>query len=558
MNRVILKQLHIKNFGPIIEDTVNFGDFTYFVGRNNSGKSHYLRALELLLSSKNPEKEEIAKLQNDITKPIEIRGYFEGVANFTSLVSKSNHKTAIEEAIKDGLLCVARILDPNNDENTKFGVYRDDGSINNPSGFSSNLLKVLPDPIVIVATADTVDELRNKSNTALSKLKKEVLISFFTELREKTKTALSSLDDFLHGANVAQRSSDLTKFEDSLKEELMGEFAGIIPSVEFEMPDEEVIAKEMKIFLDDGHRSEIEQKGHGLQRAILLAMLRVLAKHGTSYVDKPTPMFLIGEIETFLHPFAQKQLAGAFDSLTARYQVITSTHSPFIIFPKTISGYKRVIKDNKKGTKHIAFNDSLGIDGKAITRHLERRGNLEGLFADRVILIEGDHDQGFYQKLSEIFKIQPVPSKFTLFIKTNGKQELRQARNFYKQMGFEDVAAICDLDNLYSSDFKNLLDLLGLDVSLAEKLRKHIDWNDPGDPSLEYIVNKLKEKGEAENFDRLLSYLETNRIFVLYKGSPEMYYKNSKGSKSAWNDIEKEEDLLEPEYLKKLMGKVIS
>jgi predicted ATP-dependent endonuclease of OLD family len=338
----------------------------------------------------------------------------------------------------------------------------------------------------------------------------------------------------------------------------MGEFANVIPSVEFSLPDEEVIAKEMKIFLDDGHRSEIEQKGHGLQRAILLAMLRVLAKHGTSYVDKPTPLFLIGEIETFLHPFAQKQLAEALDSLTSRYQVITSTHSPFIISPKTISGYKRVMKDDTKGTKHISCDDSIGVDHKAITRHLERRGNLEGLFADRVILIEGDHDQGFYTKLCTIFNIQFPTKKFTLFIKTNGKQELRQARLFYKKMGFEDVSVISDLDYMFSCDFKHLLESLGLDVNLSEKLRKHIEFDRDGDPSLEYVVEKNKGKDEPEGFDDLLKALEKERIFVLRKGSPEQYYKAGSASKSFWDDIGTKDDLLDAGDLESLMKTILA
>ena len=401
-----------------------------------------------------------------------------------------------------------------------------------------------------------MEELKSRGNTALNKLKKEVLISFFAQLREKTKIALASLDSFLHGTDAGQRSLELTKFETSLKEELMGEFSEIEPSVEFGLPDEEVIAKEMKIFLDDGHRSEIEQKGHGLQRAILLAMLRLLAKHGASYADKPAPLFLIGEIETFLHPYAQRQLAEALDSLTSRYQVITSTHSPFIISPKTIIGYKRVIKDGVNGTKHIAFKSDARINDKVIARHLERRGNLEGLFADRVILIEGDHDQGFYLKLCDMFKIQFPPKKFTLFIKTNGKQELRQARSFYKQMGFDDVSVICDLDYLFSRDFKNILSLLGLDESISEKLRIHIDFIEDMDPSLKYVVTKIEEKGEPGELDYILSELEKHRIFILRRGSPEMYYKNQEGLKPAWEEIKEENDLFEPEYLKTLMVKI--
>ena len=178
MSRVILRKLKITNFGPIKEDEVIFEPFTYFVGRNNAGKSHYLKAIEILLATKNPPAVEIIKLQNDKTKEIIIEGEFEGVGDFTSLVSTSNHKKAIDEAIKDGILKVVRVLDSSDDDKTAFGVYKDDGTIHNPSGFSSNLLKVLPDPISILATADTVDELKNTQNTALSKLKKEALTAF--------------------------------------------------------------------------------------------------------------------------------------------------------------------------------------------------------------------------------------------------------------------------------------------------------------------------------------------------------------------------------------------
>lgn len=48
MNRVILQKLRIINFGPIKDDKVIFEPFTYFVGRNNTDKSHYLKAIEIL------------------------------------------------------------------------------------------------------------------------------------------------------------------------------------------------------------------------------------------------------------------------------------------------------------------------------------------------------------------------------------------------------------------------------------------------------------------------------------------------------------------------------
>jgi len=176
MSRALLTKLKIKNLGPIKEDEVVFNNFTFFVGRNNAGKSHYLKAIELLLST-GIRKEQIPKWQQDKNQPIVLEGHFTGVSSFTDLVTVSNHKQAIENAINNDVLVITSILDP--ESGAQIGIRKDDGTLHNPSGFSGNLLKILPDIISIPATADTVQELADKSTTALGKLKKEVMSSFF-------------------------------------------------------------------------------------------------------------------------------------------------------------------------------------------------------------------------------------------------------------------------------------------------------------------------------------------------------------------------------------------
>jgi hypothetical protein len=551
--RVLLTKLRIKNLGPIIEDEVKFKNFTFFVGRNNAGKSHYLKAIELLLST-GIRKEHIPKWQHDKSQPIVLEGDFVGVGSFTDLVTASNHKKAIEDAIKDDVLTVASVLEP--ESGAQLGIYKEDGTLHNPGGFAGNLLKVLPDIILIAATADTVEELADKSTTALGKLKKEVMSAFFQELAGKTKTVLSGLDDFLHSKDEGVRSRTIIEFESGLKDEFMGEFSDVIPSVEFGLPDETVIAKEMKILLDDGCKTEVEQKGHGLQRATLLALLKLLAKSGKRYQDRPAPIFLIGELESFLHPYAQKEMANALIRMMERYQIITTTHSPFIVTPYTIEGYHRVRKDKASGAKNIALDTST-LDVDLVKRHLERRGNLEGLFADRVILIEGNHDENFYDRLRIIFNMPLPQNKFTLFIKADGRKQLRLARKFYQQMCFDDIAVICDLDYLFSHDIEYLLEELGLDKEYPRKLCRYIEWQDDRDPKLTYILEKLREKGEPSELESVINKLRSKRIFVLRHGTPEMYYKNSMGEKGGWANLQSESDLLEADYLKDLMKSVL-
>jgi predicted ATP-dependent endonuclease of OLD family len=554
MPRVLLKSLRISNLGPIKGDQVSLNDFTYFVGRNNSGKSHYLKAIELLLATRSPSSEEIKKLQNDKALPIVIEGDFSGVEDFTALVGKSNHKTAIDSSIANGILTVVRNLDPVDSDNCFLAISDQNRKILNPAGLAQNLLKVLPDAIVIEATADTSDELKGKSNTAISKLKKEVLGQFMADLRTKSTTAFTELDDFLHSQDEKKRSPELSTFEKDLKDELEGEFAEVIPTVEFALPDEEVIAAEMKIFLDDGYRSEVEQKGHGLQRATLLALLRLLAKQGQRYRERPAPMFLIGELETFLHPYAQTQLGEALAKLVNRYQIVTTTHSPFIISPANIEGYKRVTKRNAGTTASAAT--LLEAEWSEVKRHLEWRGNLEGLFADRVVLLEGKHDETFFDKLREIFEIEFPPKKLTLFVKASGRKQLRSVRRFYFALGFDDVLAVADLDYIFCKEAKNLLEELQLDPLSVDRFRKHIHHIVEGDPNLQTVMLALDKFGEPAGFRDTIEKLENHKIFLIRRGSPEFYCKSDPGNKDAISQLASEKDLIDPEFLKQLITRL--
>ena len=48
---------------------------------------------------------------------------------------------------------------------------------------------------------------------------------------------LKGLDEFLHSQEEGKRSPELVSLEAALKDELTREFADIVPSVEFELPE---------------------------------------------------------------------------------------------------------------------------------------------------------------------------------------------------------------------------------------------------------------------------------------------------------------------------------
>ena len=188
------------------------------------------------------------------------------------------------------------------------------------------------------------------------------------------------------------------------------------------------------------------------------------------------------------------------------YQIITTTHSPFVINSETIEGYRRVTKTDQNGSKNFGGNLS-NLDISLLKRHLEQRGNLEGLFADRVILIEGKHDSGAYERLRTIFNIEYPKNRFTLFVRADGSKNLRNSLKFYKLMGFDDVSAVSDLDYLFSNDIKYLLDSFGLDRTVTDRLRKGIGWTAKGDPQLDYVLSHYADAAGQDEFEKKLEGL---------------------------------------------------
>jgi hypothetical protein len=476
------------------------------------------------------------------------------VAAFTDLIKASNHAEAVKSALNDqGELTLVRTLGPGSTP-SGLGVRDSSGEVHNPSGLSSNLLKIVPEAIAIPAQADTADELKNTQSTALSKLKREVLGVFFEELQEKTLATLADLDSFLHSTEPGERSQKLTEFEGHLKDELMGEFGHVIPTIEFGLPSQEVIAKEMRIFLDDGHKSEVEQKGHGLQRAALLALLRVLAKHGDRYHDRPTPIFLIGELESFLHPYAQMQFAKILTELVENYQIIATTHSPFIITEKSLAGYRRVTKEAAVGSKAVSVELDQ-IDLRKVKDSLRLRGNLEGLFADRVVLVEGLNDQACFERLIEMFGLEGKTDKLTILAYVIGKGGLWPMMKFYRQMGLDDVAVVADLDYLFSDEIASLLKELGRDDSIPSQLRTALALGD-ATPSFSNVLGAIEVEGRPALLDQTIEALKEDRVFILRDGAPETYFVGEK-RKDGWRYLISGDDLTHPDYLKQILTELL-
>jgi len=562
-----LKKIVIQNFRSIIKDEVIFNDFTFFVGKNNYGKSNYLRAIDLLLSF-GKTYSNITEIQNSKDKPIIIDGWFEGVKDYTPQLKESKHKEAVEKLIdSEGLIRLRLTISLDGQAETLL-VNSAKNETENPTGWATNCKKLFPETIFVPATAETADELQEKSSTALSKIKKEVMQQFFASLSSKIEDAFEPVDKFLHGEEK-DRSNDLKKLEKDFADEMMGEFSTVKPSIKFILPDSSFIGKGMKINLYDGfHDCDIEQKGNGLQRTALFALIRLLSKHNATAQTKPAPIFLIEELEAFLHPSAQKRLAESIENMAGKYQTIATTHSPFVLTDKLLCGYRKIFRTDKDGSKCCGpqknYDEFQKKDYDVVKNSLSYAGNLISLFSDVIVIVEGKEDSGFYPAILGL--LENKGTELISFVGTvgGGNGNFHVSHNFFRLMGFKKVFVICDLDCLFDTNFKELLKIISFDSSFIEDFRKDIGYTDKGQPGIEFVLSNLS-KLDIKKLDDKIDELEKVHILVLRKGTPENYYSedfknknNEKNIKKLWELLSEKNDLKYVEELKNMLNSIFN
>ena len=100
----------------------------------------------------------------------------------------------------------------------------------------------------------------------------------------------------------------------------------------FALPEIDSFIKQGQVLAvdDNGIETDITEKGTGMQRALALALIQVLAGTGHSSEELPSFYFL-DEPETFLHPIAQDNLLQAIDRMAGGNQFFITTHSPYLL-----------------------------------------------------------------------------------------------------------------------------------------------------------------------------------------------------------------------------------
>lgn len=273
--------------------------------------------------------------------------------------------------------------------------------------------------VYIPAMKKVSEEAKASKTNPFGSLLKWMMESVAAELRQGIQTKLdivfSEAMSSLPKEKDNETGDEITRLElinRTLNRHLPSGFDATL-SLTFQKPEvDDTIFGDTMLSADDGFFSEIEDKGLGLQRAALIAIIRSYLKL-RSKLEAKTPglgrvIFAVEEPEIYLHPTIKRSLYALFRQLgLAGDQVIYSTHDGYFLDVEQFQEIRVFRKQNthtppRTSVDHISehvlleiwekLSGKTGIALQSVREHLKNVYDPfrnEGFLSKSVIVCEG-------------------------------------------------------------------------------------------------------------------------------------------------------------------------
>lgn len=455
----LLTEIKIKNYKSILNETFELFAFTPLVGYNNAGKSNILEAINWLLRKSSLSDTDF----NNITQPVEMEGRISGISAAIIGQLPINQQTAITPFLFTDTLYIKRIQHtPNAGVGQIRLLVKDPDQVgtldewrNNPTGLDQAIQALFPEPIHIGAMENSEEDVsKSKNTTTIGKLLAEIIGPIQTSYSEEVQTALNGIKALLDVDGTA-RATELNEFDNAVNSKVQSFFPGVSIKVHVPTPElKEVFSKgTIKVFENlNSSGKDVSALGHGAQRSIQMALVRHLAdiKRTVGRTTSNT-ILLIDEPELYLHPQAIEVLRDALKTLSNQgYQVVFTTHSPFMITSKDVENTILIRKNDTVGTHKrnslrtaIATVAAVHPSQLAIIFSLSNSSNI--LFAEKVILAEGKTENRLLPKIIQKVTGQTLGLHKTALVPIDGSGSTRKTMEVLSAMAIPSKA-IVDLD----------------------------------------------------------------------------------------------------------------
>jgi len=589
-----MKICHVKihNWRSIKDLDIDFEDIMIFIGQNNHGKSNILSALLFFFGEMGCIELDFKKGSEDLFVEVEFKELDDhDKAQFQKYLTSDNHIKVKKQIIKgcnfeyhgyceipnDDYLKEEKISDftsrdkinstplkdliPSTGRITKEIVkdaqekyiqdnrtsiaFQYDLEATNFLGLKSVAQGIFGNIFFIPAVKNATEEFNVKGKSIFNQLLSNVInemssdnqqyIDAKKKIAELTQTLNKNISD---GSLNESRPEQITKLEKIIEDELKKWHTTI--NIEITPPDiDEVLKVGTSVWVDDGVPTDIVRKGHGLQRALIFALIKAWAniskeikqkeaqatEEKTSRKASESNYFIFEEPELYLHPQAQRELFYSLKELSqVNNQVLLSTHSSSFIDLEMYKSICKVYKtDVNEGSKILQCTEDLfTLDDDKKNFNIAYwinpdRGEL--FFAEKIILIEGPTDKTIIPYLAK--KLSLFKYEYTQ-IDCGGKDNIKIYIHLLNKFKFPYVA-VYDKDNQIakksdaittanksSKEIEDAIDKnLGKSVIFDNDLEEEIGITDDCNKNKPYFALKYVSADTFVLNDKLKKKIET-------------------------------------------------
>lgn len=207
--------------------------------------------------------------------------------------------------------------------------------------------------------------------------------------------------------------------------------------------------------------TSVDRQGHGFQRALLLSSLKLLASRGAKPGGDSVICLAIEEPELFQHPTQARVFADALRTLAYSdrqgIQIAYATHSPYFLDARHFDEIRRVNRratGSGRGPEVSVCRASRASVGQRLSGFLSEaevrsrfsavclRGLAEALFAEAVILVEGEEDRSVLEGVAA--RTLSLGSAGVAVAAANGKRHLLLPSAILGELG---IPALLVFDN---------------------------------------------------------------------------------------------------------------
>lgn len=322
---MIISKVTIRNFRSIKAASFAPSVFNVFVGQNNHGKTNVFEALSWFHDGGGDTTQLVYGQVQGETFSVEVE--FNAVQAGLDLMKNAANRTTLKERLagQDTLRVIRNSTEPK-----KRQIWLD-GKWSNPgTGFDKALDDALPRFEYVRTSTHLADVAAYKKNSPIGQMLSGVL-SVILEKSEQYREFRKQFDRLF-----ADDASDVKVTLDNLSGQVKVHLEQQFPDctkVTFEVsqPAFDDLLKNFDTTVNDGIETLAHEKGDGMQRALMLAIIKTYAEQRKANEGKNF-IFLLDEAEVHLHPTAQRQLKEVLLAISGQGdQVLINTHSSVLI-----------------------------------------------------------------------------------------------------------------------------------------------------------------------------------------------------------------------------------